>query len=136
MDLMVSFSFDFTISPRQDMCKVNFFVEDTQEELWLPPYDIDAPFDRLLAHGTAVFRFRHFVSAEMRTAFFEEARYGMHLSMGGCRFDVQYIVSWDREREEFLISWTDLYFAYLKGLIRTKGALPELIEEMRRCRLD
>lgn len=55
--------------------------------------------------------------------------------MGGCRFDVQYIVSWDRVSEEFLISWTDLYSAYVEGVRRKKVALAELTEEMKGCRL-
>lgn len=113
------------------MCKVNFVADDTQEELWQPPYDIDAPLHRFLAHGTAAFRFRYPVSSETRTAWFEEARYGIHFSMGGYRFDVKNIVSWDSVNQEFLISWTELYEAFVEGIRLTKFRLAESRKEIK-----
>lgn len=106
------FSFDFTLFPRQIMWKVNFAVDEMPVELWSSPSDIYASFDRLLADGTAVFRFKKSVDSETSTEFLEESFWGLHFSMGGCRFDVTKIAVWDPVGEEFLISWKELYSAY------------------------
>ena len=105
------------------MCKVNFVVDEPLGELYSPG-DADAPFNRVSADGTAIFRFRDFAHPQEKSEFLAMAPSGLHFSLGNCRFDVTSLVEYDPANQEFLISWEELYAAYRKEL--------EEIEQSRR----